>query len=194
MKTFKQFNEESQYYLNEVDRNNLGFGTGLNAVANLAKALKSFGSRGIRKTKPNVEFTEFGKTTKRFNPDLDGKQFNRTQNLKSKYRNVDTDYKKGLMMKQKMVGVQRGTDPMDTVSSLKKEPVLKRLARQRKSDMFDANVNLQRKYTARRKDAMQGFKPTESGPNTAGESKLSTGKGTKKKKRMLELLLKRIKK
>ena len=194
MKTFKQFNEESQYYLNEVDRNNLGFGTGLNAVANLAKALKSFGSRGIRKTKPNVEFTEFGKTTKRFNPDMDLKQFNRTQDLKSKYRNVDTDYKKALMMRQKMTGVKRGIDPMDTVSSLKKEPVLKRLARQGKPDMIDANVNLQRKYTARRKDAMQGFKPTESGPNTAGESKLSTGKGTKARKRMLELLLKRIKK
>ena len=74
----------------------------------ITKALKMFGSKGIRKVQPNVEFTEFGKTTKRFNPDLDGKQFNRTQDLKSKYRNVDTDYKKGLMMKQKMIGVQAG--------------------------------------------------------------------------------------
>ena len=125
---------------------------------------------------------------------MDLKQFNRTQDLKSKYRNVDTDYKKALMMRQKMTGVKRGIDPMDTVSSLKKEPVLKRLARQGKPDMIDANVNLQRKYTARRKDAMQGFKPTESGPNTAGESKLSTGKGEKARKRAIELLLKRIKK
>ena len=51
----------------------------------ITKALKMFGSKGIRKVEPNVEFTEFGKTTKRFNPDLDGKQFNRTQDLKSKY-------------------------------------------------------------------------------------------------------------
>ena len=159
----------------------------------ITRALKMFGSKGIRKVEPNVEFTEFGKTTKKFNPDLDGKQFNRTQDLKSKYRNVDTDYKKGLMMTQKMTGVKRGIDPMDTVSSLKKEPVLNRLARQGKPDMIDANVNLQRKYTARRKDAMQGFKPTESGPNTEGESKLSTGKGTQARKRAVELLKSRIK-
>ena len=49
----------------------------------------------------------------------------------------------------------------------------------------------QKKYTARRKDAMQGFKPTEFGPNTAQE-KLSKGKGTKAKKRMIDLLMKRI--
>ena len=159
----------------------------------ITKALQSFGSKGIRKVQPNVEFSEFGKTTKRFNPDLDGKQFNRTQDLKSKYRNVDTPYKKGLMMKQKMVGVQRGIDPMDTVSSLKKEPVLNRLARQGKPDMLDANVNLQRKYSDRTLDRMQGFPPTESGPNTEGESKLSTGKGEKARKRAVELLKSRIK-
>ena len=167
MKTYKQFNES------------------------LIKALKAFGSKGIRKVAPNVEFTEFGKTTRKFVPDVDLKQFNRTQDLKRKYKNVDTPYKKGLMMKQKMVGVNRGVDPMDTVSSLKKEPVLNRLARQGKPDMIDANVNLQKKYTARRKDAMQGFKPTEFGPNTAQE-KLSKGKGTKAKKRMIDLLMKRI--
>jgi len=158
----------------------------------ITKALKMFGSKGIRKVQPNVEFTEFGKTTKRFNPDLDGKQFNRTQDLKSKYRNVDTDYKKGLMMKQKMIGVQAG-DPFEVGANLKKEPVLNRLARQKKPDMLDANVNLQRKYSARVKDRMQGFKPTESGPNTEGESKLSTGKGEKSRKRAVELLKNRIK-
>ena len=160
----------------------------------ITKALQSFGSKGIRKVEPNVISTEFGKTTKRFNPDMNLKQFNRTQDLKSKYRNVDTPYKKGLMMKQKMVGVQRGIDPMDTVSSLKKEPVLNRLARQGKPDMLDANVNLQRKYADRTLDRMQGFPPTESGPNTEGESKLSTGKGEKARKRAVELLKSRIKK
>ena len=155
----------------------------------ITKALKSFGGKGIRKVQPNVEIDGVG----RFNPDMDLKQFNRTQDLKSKYRNVDTPYKKGLMMKQKMVGVQRGIDPMDTVSSLKKEPVLNRLARQGKPDMLDANVNLQRKYADRTLDRMQGFKPTESGPNTEGESKLSTGKGEKARKRAVELLKSRIK-
>ena len=168
MKTYKQFQES------------------------VTKALKMFGSKGIRKVEPNVEFTEFGKTTKRFNPDLDGKQFNRTQDLKSKYKNVDTPYKKGLMMKQKMVGVQAG-DPFEIGANLKKEPVLNRLARQGKPDMLDANVNLQRKYSARTQDRMQGFPPTESGPNTEGESKLSTGKGEKARKRAVELLKSRIK-
>ena len=160
----------------------------------ITKALQSFGSKGIRKVQPNVEFSEFGKTTKRFNPDLDGKQFNRTQDLKSKYRNVDTDYKKGLMMTQKMTGVKRGIDPFEIGANLKKEPVLNRLARQGKPDMLDANVNLQRKYSARTQDRMQGFPPTESGPNTEGESKLSTGKGEKARKRAVELLKSRIKK
>ena len=168
MKTYKQFNES------------------------LIKALKAFGSKGIRKVAPNVEFTEFGKTTRKFVPDVDLKQFNRTQNLKRKYKNVDNDYKKALMMTQKMTGVKRGIDPYAIGANLKKEPVLKRLARQGKPDMIDANVNLQKKYTARRKDAMQGFKPTEFGPNTAQE-KLSKGKGTKARKRAIELLKSRIK-
>ena len=169
MKTYKQFQES------------------------VTKALKMFGSKGIRKVEPNVEFTEFGKTTKRFNPDINLKQFNRTQDLKSKYKNVDTPYKKGLMMKQKMVGVQAG-DPFEIGANLKKEPVLNRLARQGKPDMLDANVNLQRKYSDRTQDRMQGFPPTESGPNTEGESKLSTGKGEKARKRAVELLKSRIKK
>ena len=52
MKTYKQFNES------------------------IIKALKAFGSKGIRKVAPNVEFTEFGKTTKKFVPDIDLKQYN----------------------------------------------------------------------------------------------------------------------
>ena len=118
MKTYKQFQES------------------------VTKALKAFGSKGVRKVQPNVEIDGVG----RFNPDMDLKQFNRTQGLKSKYRNVDTPYKKGLMMKQKMVGVNRGVDPFEIGANLKKEPVLNRLARQGKPDMLDANVNLQRKY------------------------------------------------
>ena len=165
MKTYKQFQES------------------------VTKALKMFGSKGIRKVEPNVEIDGVG----RYNPDMNLKQFNRTQDLKSKYKNVDTPYKKGLMMKQKMVGVQAG-DPFEIGANLKKEPVLNRLARQGKPDMLDANVNLQRKYSARTQDRMQGFPPTESGPNTEGESKLSTGKGEKARKRAVELLKSRIKK
>ena len=166
MKTYKQFQES------------------------VTKALKMFGSKGIRKVEPNVEIDGVG----RFNPDMNLKQFNRTQDLKSKYKNVDTPYKKGLMMKQKMVGVNRGVDPFEIGANLKKEPVLNRLARQGKPDMLDANVNLQRKYMNRTLDRMQGFPPTESGPNTEGESKLSTGKGEKARKRAVELLKSRIKK
>ena len=170
MKTYKQFNES------------------------IIKALKAFGSKGIRKVAPNVEFTEFGKTTKRFDPDINLKQFNRTQDLKRKYKNVDTPYKKGLMMTQKMIGVKRGIDPFELGANLKKEPVLNRLARQGKPDMLDANVNLQRKYSDRTQDRMQGFPPTESGPNTETQEKISKGKGTKARKRAIELLKSRIKK
>ena len=164
MKTYKQFQES------------------------VTKALKMFGSKGIRKVEPNVEIDGVG----RFNPDMNLKQFNRTQDLKSKYKNVDTPYKKGLMMKQKMVGVQAG-DPFEIGANLKKEPVLNRLARQGKPDMLDANVNLQRKYSARTQDRMQGFPPTESGPNTEAQEKLSKGKGTKARKRAIEILKSRIK-
>ena len=168
MKTYKQFNES------------------------LIKALKAFGSKGIRKVEPNIITTEFGKTTKRFNPDMNLKQFNRTQDLKDKYRNVDTPHKKGLMMKQKMVGVQAG-DPFQIGANLKKEPVLNRLARQGKPDMLDANINLQGKYLDRTLDRMKGFPPTESGPITEAQEKLSKGKGTKARKRAIEILKSRIK-
>ena len=69
MKTFKQFNEESQYHLDEVDRMNLGLGTLPFKVAkfafnNLVKkpvvatAKKAYGTyKGIRnfvKNRPNT--------------------------------------------------------------------------------------------------------------------------------------------
>ena len=69
MKTFKQFNEESQYHLDEVDRMNLGLGTiagkvGKFAFNNLVKkpivgtAKKVYGTyKGIRnfiKNRPNT--------------------------------------------------------------------------------------------------------------------------------------------
>ena len=37
MKTFNQFNEEAQYHLDEVDRNMMGLGTGLNIAAKVGK-------------------------------------------------------------------------------------------------------------------------------------------------------------
>ena len=61
MKTFKQFNEESQYHLHEIDRMNLGLGTIAGKVAkfgfnNLVKkpivgtAKKAYGTyKGIKK-------------------------------------------------------------------------------------------------------------------------------------------------
>ena len=69
MKTFKQFNEESQYHLHEIDRMNLGLGTIGGKVAkfafnNLVKkpivgtAKKVYGTyKGIRnfvKNRPNT--------------------------------------------------------------------------------------------------------------------------------------------
>ena len=72
MKTFKQFNEESQYHLHEIDRNMMGLGTGLNIAAKVGKfafnnlvkkpvvatAKKAYGTyKGIRnfvKNRPNA--------------------------------------------------------------------------------------------------------------------------------------------
>ena len=69
MKTFKQFNEEAQYHLDEVDRMNLGLGTiagkvGKFAFNNLVKrpvvagVRKAYGTyKGIRnfvKNRPNT--------------------------------------------------------------------------------------------------------------------------------------------
>ena len=62
--------------------------------------------------------------------------------------------------------------------------------------MFDANVKLQQNYAARQMDKMQGYKPTEVGPNTASMQTppLSSGKGNKSRKRAIDLMSKRIKK
>ena len=161
---------------------------------NITKALTKFGSRGIRKVLPNVKFTEFGRTISKFNPDINLKQFNRVNFLKSKYKNVDKfSFGRGQFMKQKMIGVEPG---VDTFSYGVKNPILPRLAKQGKVDMFDANVKLQQNFAARQMDKMQGFKPTEVGPNAASlqTPPLSSGKGNKSRKRALELMLKRIKK
>tara|TARA_B100000161_G_scaffold231910_1_gene179786 strand:- start:45 stop:557 length:513 start_codon:yes stop_codon:yes gene_type:complete len=161
---------------------------------NITKALTKFGSRGIRKVLPNVKFTEFGRTISKFNPDINLKQFNRVSKLKNKYKNVDKySFGRGQFMKQKMIGVEPG---VDTFSYGVKNPILPRLAKQGKVDMFDANVKLQQNFAARQMDKMQGFKPTEVGPNAASlqTPPLSSGKGNKSRKRALELMLKRIKK
>ena len=161
---------------------------------NITKALTKFGSRGIRKVLPNVKFTEFGKTVSKFNPDINLKQFNRVSKLKNKYKNVDKySFGRGQFMKQKMIGVEPG---VDTFSYGVKNPILPRLAKQGKVDMFDANVKLQQNFVARQYDKMQGYKPTEVGPNTASMQTppLSSGKGEKARKRALNLMLKRIKK
>ena len=161
---------------------------------NITKALTKFGSRGIRKVLPNVKFTEFGKTISKFNPDIDLRQFNRVSSLKNKYKNVDKfSFGRGQFMKQKMIGVEPG---VDAFSYGVKNPILPRLAKQGKVDMFDANVKLQQNFAARQMDKMQGFKPSEVGPNAASlqTPPLSSGKGNKSRKRALELMLKRIKK
>ena len=160
----------------------------------ITKALVKFGTKGIRKVQPNVMFTDFGKTTSRFNPDINLKQFNRVNFLKNKYKNVDKySFGRGQFMKQKMIGVEPG---VDTFSYGVKDPILPRLAKKGKVDMFDANVKLQKNFAARQMDKMQGFKPTEVGPNASSlqTPPLSSGKGNKSRKRALDLMLKRIKK
>ena len=160
----------------------------------ITKALIKFGSKGIRKVQPNVKFTEFGKTISKFNPDIDLRQFNRVNKLKNKYKNVDKySFGRGQFMKQKMIGVEPG---VDTFSYGVKNPILPRLAKQGKVDMFDANVKLQQNFAARQKDRMQGYKPTEVGPNTASMQTppLASGKGEKARKRALEIMYKRIQK
>jgi len=160
----------------------------------ITKALIKFGKRGIRKVQPNVQFTEFGKTISKFNPDINLKQFNRVSSLKNKYQNVDKySFGRGQFMKQKMIGVEPG---VDTFSYGVKDPILPRLAKKGKVDMFDANVKLQKNFAARQMDKMQGFKPTEVGPNTASMQTppLSSGKGNKSRKKALDIMLKRIKK
>ena len=147
----------------------------------ITKALIKFGSKGLRKI-PNPANT------------LNLKQMGRTNYLNTKYQNVNKyKFGPGQMMKQKMIGVQPGVDPFDYGV---KNPILPRLAKQGKVDMFDANVKLQKNFAARQLDKLQGYKPTEVGPNAASMQTppLSSGKGNKSRKRALELMLKRMKK
>ena len=160
----------------------------------ITKALIKFGKRGIRKVQPNVSYTEFGKTISKFVPDIDLKQFNRVSSLKNKYKNVDKySFGRGQFMKQKMIGVEPG---VDAFSYGVKRPILPRLAKQGKVDMFDANVKLQQNYADRQLDKLQGYKPPEVGPNASRTQTppLSTGKGEKARKRALALMLKKVKK
>ena len=147
----------------------------------ITKALIKFGSKGLRKIP-------------KFSNTLNLKQMGRTNYLNTKYQNVNKySFGRGQFMKQKMIGVQPGVDPFDYGV---KNPILPRLAKQGKVDMFDANVKLQQNFAARQMDKMQGFKPTEVGPNAASMQTppLSSGKGNKSRKRALELMLKRMKK
>ena len=147
----------------------------------ITKALIKFGSKGLRKI-PNPANT------------LNLKQLSRTNYLNTKYQNVNKySFGRGQFMKQKMIGVQPGVDPFDYGV---KNPILPRLAKQGKVDMFDANVKLQKNFAARQLDKLQGYKPTEVGPNAASMQTppLSSGKGNKSRKRALELMLKRMKK
>ena len=147
----------------------------------ITKALIKFGSKGLRKI-PNPA------------NNLNLKIIRRTNYLKNKYQNVDKySFGRGQFMKQKMIGVEPG---VDSFSYGVKDPILPRLAKKGKVDMFDANVKLQQNYAARQMDKMQGYKPPEVGPNTASMQTppLSTGKGEKSRKRALKLMLKRVKK
>ena len=160
----------------------------------ITKALVKFGSKGLRKAAPNVFSHGMGGTIARYQPPTNFKQIKRINYLKNKYKNVDKySFGRGQFMKQKMIGVEPGVDPFDYGV---KRPILPRLAKQRKLDMFDANVKLQQNFAARQLDKLQGYKPPEVGPNAASMQTppLSSGKGNKSRKRALELMLKRIKK
>ena len=160
MKTYKQFQES------------------------VTKALKMFGSKGIRKVEPNVEFTEFGKTTKRFNPDLDGKQFNRTQDLKNKYKNLQTPSARGRFMQRKTL---KSLDDIETKFAetmpgrrnipqpLNVDPLQKKLG---------AALRTNQTYADRRYDEMSGLKPPEYG------YKGDPGKGNKARRRAIGKLSK----
>ena len=160
----------------------------------ITKALIKFGSKGLRKAAPNVFSHGMGGTIARYQPPTNFKQIKRVNYLKTKYQNVNKyKFGPGQMMKQKMIGVEPGVDPFDYGV---KNPILPRLAKQGKVDMFDANVKLQQNFAARQLDKLQGYKPTEVGPNTASMQTppLSTGKGEKARKRALALMLKKVKK
>tara|TARA_Y100000992_G_C21101223_1_gene412723 strand:- start:116 stop:595 length:480 start_codon:yes stop_codon:yes gene_type:complete len=145
----------------------------------ITKALIKFGSKGLRKI-PNPANT------------LNLKLIRRTNYLNTKYQNVNKyKFGPGQMMKQKMIGVQPGVDTFDYGV---KNPILPRLAKQGKVDMFDANVKLQKNFSARQLDKLQGYKPTDMGPNEVERHliNLSSGKGNKARKRALEILKGRV--
>ena len=160
MKTYKQFNES------------------------IVKALKAFGSKGIRKAAPNVEFTEFGKTTKKFVPDIDLKQFNRTQDLKNKYKNLQTPSARGRFMQRKTL---KSIDDIETKFAetmpgrrnipqpLNVDPLQKKLG---------AALRTNQTYADRRYDEMSGLKPPEYG------YKGDPGKGNKARRRAIGKLSK----
>ncbi len=169
MKTFKQFNEAAQYHLNEVDRNNLGFGTGLNAVANLAKALKSFGSKGIRRTKPLEDFAIRANTQAR------------TDRLKFKYTGQTDKYPQSANpagSAKAMKDITMGTpSKMGALDKILADPKLSGAA---KSTKIDATAQAAQKYIDRRKQDIPLYKKPD-----------DRGKGMKAKKRALDIQLKK---
>ena len=156
MKTYKQFQES------------------------VTKALKMFGSKGIRKVEPNVEIDGVG----RFNPDMNLKQFNRTQDLKSKYKNLQTPSARGRFMQRKTL---KSLDDIETKFAetmpgrrnipqpLNVDPLQKKLG---------AALRTNQTYADRRYDEMSGLKPPEYG------YKGDPGKGNKARRRAIGKLSK----
>ena len=156
MKTYKQFQES------------------------VTKALKMFGSKGIRKVQPNVEIDGVG----RFNPDMDLKQFNRTQGLKDKYQNLQTPSARGRFMQRKTL---KSLDDIETKFAetmpgrrnipqpLNVDPLQKKLG---------AALRTNQTYAGRRYDEMSGLKPPEYG------YKGDPGKGNKARRRAIGKLSK----
>ena len=156
MKTYKQFQES------------------------VTKALKAFGSKGIRKVQPNVEIDGVG----RFNPDMDLKQFNRTQGLKGKYQNLQTPSARGRFMQRKTL---KSIDDIETKFAetmpgrrnipqpLNVDPLQKKLG---------AALRTNQTYADRRYDEMSGLKPPEYG------YKGDPGKGNKARRRAIGKLSK----
>ena len=156
MKTYKQFQES------------------------VTKALKMFGSKGIRKVQPNVEIDGVG----RFNPDMDLKQFNRTQGLKDKYQNLQTPSARGRFMQRKTL---KSLDDIETKFAetmpgrrnipqpLNVDPLQKKLG---------AALRTNQTYADRRYDEMSGLKPPEYG------YKGDPGKGNKASRRAIGKLSK----
>ena len=146
----------------------------------ITKALKSFGGKGIRKVQPNVEIDGVG----RFNPDMDLKQFNRTQGLKDKYQNLQTPSARGRFMQRKTL---KSLDDIETKFAetmpgrrnipqpLNVDPLQKKLG---------AALRTNQTYADRRRDEESGLKPPEYG------YKGDPGKGNKARRRAIGKLSK----